>query len=651
MKKVIFFLLFFTIQFSFAQNVEFKKENFKGNSDGLKEAKNSIKIGDEYYDEGKPLIDEVFKGNYDMIRIVGGQMSLALKNYLDANKFNPNNAELNYKIGVCYVYSMSKTKAMAHLEKAFSLDPSVDPEIHYYLGRGYHLSMEWGKAIKEYGVYQKGLNESGTPERDADVKKKIEECKNGKELMKNPVRVFIDNMGPQVNSSSPDYGPVISADESVIIFTSRREGSTGGKIAEASNMFFEDIYMSTWSNGKWSPAENIGKPINTEGHDANLGLSPDGQKLYIYKDDDGDGNIYESSLKGSMWQKPQKLSKNINSDAHESAASISFDGKRLFFVSDKPDGTGYRDIYMAKSDGKGSWAKAMNLGPVINTPYGEEGVFAHPDGKTIYFSSQGHKTMGGYDIFKSVYEKGKWQEPENLGYPINSPDDDIFFVMSGSGRHGYYASIKPEGYGEKDIYRIIFLGAEKPVVLNNEDNLLASIAEPIKETVIAAAVEIKTAKITILKGVITDDATKKPLEATIEIVDNQLNEVIASFLSNSSSGRYLVSLPSGKNYGIAVKADNYLFHSENFDIPETADYQEVTKDISLKSLAVGSKIVLNNIFFDYGKATLRTESTAELERLIKLLNDIPSLRIEISGHTDNKGSADDRKSTRLNSSH
>jgi outer membrane protein OmpA-like peptidoglycan-associated protein len=253
--------------------------------------------------------------------------------------------------------------------------------------------------------------------------------------------------------------------------------------------------------------------------------------------------------------------------------------------------------------------------------------------------------MGGYDIFKSVYDDvtKTWSTPENLGYPVNTPDDDVFFVVSASGKHGYYASINGNGYGEKDIYMVTFLGAEKPMVMNNEDNLLASQTAPVKETVIAPVMQIKEAQLTILKGVITDAMTKKPLEATIELVDNTKNMVVATFTSNSATGKYLVSLPAGRNYGIAVKKEGYLFHSENFDIPATAAFQEVTKDVELKNVAVGSKIILKNIFFDFDKATLRPESTNELERLTKLLQDVPTLKIEIGGHTDSKGADDYNK--------
>ena len=380
-----------------------------------------------------------------------------------------------------------------------------------------------------------------------------------------------------------------------------------------------------------------------------VGVSPDGQKLFVYKFKKNDGgDIYVCELKGDEWSKPRQLGKNINTEYHESSASFSYDGRTMYFVSDRPDaGYGGRDIYMnkllfpdLKVGKKGRWGKAINLGPIINTEYNEEGVFMHPDGKTLYFSSTGHNTMGGYDIFKSVYENGRWGKPENLGYPINTPDDDIFFTISGSGKHGYYSSVKKEGFGEKDIYKITFLGPEKQVVLNTEDNLLASLAAPVSETVIEPVLEINAVALTILKGIIKDAITLKPVEASIELADNEENEIIADFTSNSTTGKYLVSLPAGKNYGIAVKAEGYLFHSENFDIPKSAGFKEITKDIELKKVAVGSKIILKNIFFDFDKATLRPESSNELERLTKLLNDVPTLKIEISGHTDNRGSDD-----------
>jgi outer membrane protein OmpA-like peptidoglycan-associated protein/tetratricopeptide (TPR) repeat protein len=623
--KMTLFLMLFTVSNAFSQNIEFTKEFFSNDKEGLKKAKSNIETGDFYHSQDS---------NY---------YKLAIEHYLEANKFNPNNALLNFKIGHCYLYSNFKLKAIPFLEKAKSLNPTVDPALNFYLARAYHLDMQWDKAIAEFSVFQKNGNSDTDPKMIATAAKSINECYVGKELSKKPIRVFIDNLGKEVNSQNTDYGPVISADESVLLFTSRRPSTVGGGIDPGLNEYFEDIYSSyKQANGKWSTATNMGEPVNTEDHDANSGLSADGTKFLIYMGKNN-GDLYESELLGDQWSKPEVMNKNINTDKyHESSACYSPDGNSVYFVSDKPDGLGSRDIWISHKDEKGKWGKAENLGPTINTKYGEEGVFIHPDGKTMYFSSQGHKGMGGYDIFKTIYNDSSktWSTPENIGYPVNTPDDDVFFVVSASGRHGYYSSFKPNGFGEKDLYMITFLGVEKQMIMNNEDNLIASQAAPVKETVVAPVAEIKEAQLTILKGKITDALTQKPLDATIEIIDNQMNQVIATFTSNSITGKYLVSLPAGKNYGIAVKKEGYLFHSENFDIPATSAFQEVTKDVELKGIVVGSKIILKNIFFDFDKATLRPESTNELQRLTKLLIDVPTLKIEISGHTDSKGAND-----------
>ncbi|QDA60876.1 hypothetical protein FHG12_12515 [Hymenobacter jejuensis] len=616
MYKYLIILLLLT-HAAYAQDVEFSKDHFGNDKDGLKAALRELKQGDEWYLNDPPRYEQ------------------ALPHYLEAQKFNANNAELNLKIGDCYLHSGYKPRALAYLQKAYKLNADVDPRIHYLLGRGLHLNAKWKEAIVEYKAAQPAAGGKNTAAFMTNIRKKITECENGQKLMQKPSRVFIDNAGPGVNSPYADYGPVISADESVILFTSRRNNSTGGQNDPETGGFFEDIYQSTRTSTGWSPARNLGAPVNTEGHDATVGLAPDGQRMLVYVEDNG-GDLQESNLRGATWGKPQKLGSRINSKYHESSAAFTPNGRNLYFVSDKEGGLGSRDIYQIEIEGRGP---AQNVGSVINTPYGEEGVFLHPDGKTMYFSSEGHNSMGGYDIFKSVLENGKWSEPENLGWPINTPDDDVFFVISASGRHGYYSSFRDDGLGSKDIYQITFLGPEKPPVLSQEDQLLASRAQPVKEALLAPPVPIASAQVTILKGVVTDEATKQPLEATIDVIDNQRNEVIASFRANAQSGRYLVSLPSGVNYGIVVRQEGYLFHSENFDLPSGAAYSEVVKDIALKKLEVGVKVVLNNIFFDFDKATLRKESTSELERLQKLLTETPALRLEISGHTDNVGNA------------
>ena len=624
MTKTYLFIagLLFTTVGALAQSVEFDKDNFKDDKEGLKEAKNNIKAGDKIYAQGEIFFKE------------------AIPFYEKANTFNPDNALLNYKLGECYLYSVHKPKAKAHLLKAFELQPNIDPRINFYLGQAYHLDNEFDRAIDCYTKYKAAVQ---SPWEREELQLRIEQCNNGKKIVKNPIRVFIDNLGPNVNTKYHEYGAVISADESVIIYTSRREGSTGGKIDPVLNEQYEDLYISTKNeDGTWSPAKNMGENVNTNDHDAVSGISADGQKIILYRGKSGMGDIFECVLEGSEWSKPRDFGKHINTkDYQEPSACYSPDGNILYFVSERPGGIGKHDIYLSRKDEKGKWGPAENLGPTINTKHKEDGVYMHPDGKTLYFGSEGHTSMGGMDIFKSVYDEATktWSTPENLGYPVNTADQDAFFVISASGRHGYYMSTSHEdNEGLRDLYMITFLGPEKEMVLNNEDNLLASVAAPVKDVVIAPEVEVKEAQLTLLKGVISDYLTNEVLEAKIEIVDNEANEVIATFTSNSTTGKFLVSLPAGKNYGIAVKKEEYLFHSENFDIPNTAAFQEVEKNIALKKLSVGSKIVLRNIFFDLDKATLRPESTAELNRLIKLMNDVPTLKIELGGHTDSQGS-------------
>jgi len=614
----------------FAQtNVEFDKKNFPDKKKELKVALKEIEEGDALYVTG------------------GGNYTLAIDHYLLAQRFNPNNALLNYKIGVCYFNSFDKIKSITFFETALKLDPNVNVNLTYLLGQAYHLDLKFDSAITEYKAYKASLSPQELSTASKEITKKIAEATFGKELVKKPLNVFIDNLGPNVNTEYPEYNPVINADETVMFFTSRRNTTTGGGKDVEDFKYYEDIYTSYNTGGTWSLAINPGKPMNSDQHDATVGLSPDGQTLLIYRGDNG-GDIYQCKLKGNEWSKPDELPKTVNTKLHESSASFGPDGRTLYFVSNKPGGFGGHDIYMTKKNEKGKWTEAVNLGSVINTEYDEEGVFMHPDGKTLYFSSKGHNTMGGFDIFKSVYENGKWSEPENIGYPINTPDDDIFFVISASGIHGYYSSAKAGGYGGQDIYMVTILGDFKPVISNSEDNLLASRTKPIKETVIEPTLELKTNQLTLLKGTVMDDLTSAPLGSTIELTDNVKNEVIATFESNSTTGKYLVSLPSGVNYGIAVKVDGYLFHSENIDVPASTGYNVIEKDIRMKKIEVGSKIVLNNIFFDFDKATLRAESTAELDRLTKMLNDIPTLKIEISGHTDNVGSSAYNKTLSLN---
>src|SRR3989338_2571075 len=419
-----------------AQNVEFEKENFPADKDGLKTAKDNLKEGDGLYEQGPQYYKE------------------AIVFYEKAQAFNPNNASLNYKLGLCYMSSVYKFKALPFLEKAEKLNPNVAMDLYYHLGTAQHLNMQFDKAMASFSKYQRAIQADPNATRDPyydlqgkmdDVKMRVDQCTNGKKIVEAPIRVFIDNLGDNINTAYNEYGAVISADESVIVYTARKPGSTGDKIDPGLNENFEDIYIAyKGPDGNWTPNKNVGEPVNTSNHDANSGMSADGQSFIIYLGKSNGGDLFESVLNGEVWSKPESLGKKINTDFHESSACYSPDGRTIYFVSDQPEGSfGQHDIYSAQVDEKGVWGNVKNLGAEINTKYNEEAVYMHPDGKTLYFSSQGHMSIGGYDIFKSVLnvQTGKWSKPENLGYPVNTTDDDVFFVISANGRHGYYTSM------------------------------------------------------------------------------------------------------------------------------------------------------------------------------------------------------------------
>lgn len=434
------------------------------------------------------------------------------------------------------------------------------------------------------------------------------------------VKIDIKNLGSDVNSPYAEYSPVISADGAVMLFTSRKPNTE--KDIKKNKQSMEMIYLSNYNakSSAWNKPSAAPSPVNVGGrNNVVLGLSNDGQHMLIYRDDNaGNGNIWETSLEGITWSEPVLLPAPVNTPSHESSASVSPDGKTIYFVSDRAGGVGGRDIWICTKDANGNWGPAVNPGAAINTKDDEEGVFIHPDGVTLYFSSKGHNGLGGYDVYKTTRVNGMWTAAENLNAPVNTSGDELFYQLTADGRKAYYSSSgQPGSIGEKDIYEITYTPVEKA--------------------------KDRGPKLTLLKGIVTDSLTHKPLSARIDIYDNEKNELVTSVYSNSATGAYLVSLPSGKNYNITATAPGYLFHSDNVVVPDSSSYKELKKDIELQNLEVGSSIVLNNIFFDYNKATLRPESYAELNNLLKLMQENPTLVIEISGHTDSRGTAERNK--------
>ncbi|MBX2840517.1 MAG: OmpA family protein [Flammeovirgaceae bacterium] len=622
--KIRFFYLFILLlnlflgfSYCFAQNKPLAKESFKS-KDTFQKTRKAINEGDEWIE-----MDQ----DYDK----------ALKHYLIAYKYFPSNAELNFKIGTSYLNTdlQDKTNAIGYLETARKLDKNIDYKINYLIGHSYHLAGDWNMAIEHFEKFLRKKNLSNEEKKAA--KKNIEACENGKALAKNPVRVFIDNMGKRINSAYPEFGMVIKEDGSKIYFTARKPRAVGNVI-DGDSYYFEDIYEASKLNGNWSRIKNMGKPINTAGHDAVIGFSPKEDKLLIYRGSNN-GDIYFAQRKGKSWQEPQKVSGAVNSKYRETSASLSPDGNTLYFTSDRPENNkGGLDIYISKRNSRTGWTIPKNLGKTINSPYDEEAVFMHPDGKTLYFCSKGHNSIGGFDVFKSVFENDKWSTPINLGIPINTAGDDLFMAVSADHKTGYYATFRKDGLGEKDLYKVTFLGPEKHT---ETDIAFIDFQEKtenfdLKSLIVNHLMEKGKSKLIPFEGLIVEGKDGNPVKAKLILTDLDKNEIIEEIYSNEKNGGFSVTLTTGINYGITVSADGFLFHSENIFISKK-EKEKIHTKIELSKLESGSKIVLNNVFFDSDKFDLKPTSEAELKNLVTLLKENPELKVEISGHTDNVG--------------
>lgn len=551
----------------------------------------------------------------------------ALPIYLELYKLDSTNANINYKVGVCYLKArQGRSKAARYLEKAAlevsanykegsSTERKAPLDAYYYLAEAYHFNYQFDAAIANYEKFKGSSSSANKPLTGLtlkDVDRKIQISKNAKVLEKSPIGIKIENMGKTVNSPYGDYAPVLTADQATLIFTSRRPGTTGGE-KFSGGLYFEDIYIATKQDSVWGPAVNIGSPINTNSNEASVGVSLDGQTIFIYKDDNGDGNIYVTHLQGDKWSTPAKLNENINTKSKEPSAWISPSGNTLFFSSDRKGGFGGMDLYKSDKTSEGDWGKAVNLGSNINTEYDEDAPFIHPDGHTLFFSSNGHQTMGGFDIFYSTLaDNDIWATPINVGYPVNSTDDDIFYVVSPDNKKAYYTSLRAGGYGDKDNYVITFL-------------------------------EQKNASIALLKGTVLDESGKALLDVKITVTDNATHKVVGEYRANSKTGNYLFVLTGGKNYNIAYEAKGFLFYSYNVYVPIKTNYFEIVKTVQLPKMVVGSVVVLENIFFEEDKASLTPESTPELDYVSRFLKANTKLMVQISGYTDSKGNNDYNK--------
>lgn len=453
----------------------------------------------------------------------------ALKIYQELQKVDAEGKELNFNMGVCNYNIQNYMEAEANFLKSNS---TVSIEIFRYKASIAHINMEFKKALNYYNAYKIILGEKEITNEEINA---LIQKTNYAEIAIGEVRnVLVQNLGPTINTQYPEYVPLISADEKMMLFTSRRPGSTGD-LLDPNGMPFEDIYMTTKIDNAWVEPRALREGINSSTNDACVGLSADGELLFLFKPSENQltGDIYESRMGLDDWEDPIKLGSDINTEYNETSATITLDDKVIYFSSDRPGGFGGKDIYKVLRLPNGKWSKAMNLGAVVNTPYDEDAPFIHTDRKTLYFSSKGHQNMGGYDIFKTVLKKRSWSTPENLKYPINTVQDDIFFVLAASGKVGYYSSSRFGGFGGQDIYRVLLKD------------------EQVKQHV--------------LKAVTISKKEEKPLFAKIILIENESKKVIGTYRSNNITGKFIMIVDPEKSYNIVVESDGFHAYSTELD--------------------------------------------------------------------------------------
>jgi len=582
-----------------------------------------------------------------------GNYADALEIYSHLMENNPEENYFKFKKGMCYLNKTDeKEKAISLFEEVNRIAPETK-EIQFYLGQAYHLNNRFDEAIK---TMENFTNVELASDKVSYAKKVIKYSINGKELIKDKLQVEIKNVGEPVNTQYAEYVPVISADESVLIFTYKGEKSKGGlqnAIGEYDphGEYCEDVFITRKVGDKWLPPESIDDKINTSGHDASIALSIDGKKLFIYKSTAKDGgDIYMSQFNDNVWSEPVRLEETINTKYWEGSITLSADEKIVYFSSERPGGFGGRDIYRSVKQENGKWGPSENLGKTINTSDNEDAPFILTDGKTLFFSSDGVKSMGGYDIFITKLENNNWSEPENVGYPINTADNEIYYTLSGDMKRGYYSTAASGGKGLQDIYVVspAFTGKLPPVVL--------------------------------VKGIVTSN--NKPVESKIIVHYSSGKDEYGVFYSDKSTGKYLISMPAGYNYTLTYEKDNLTPLVENLNTVDIIAPTEKVLDVEFKKsvLAMTEKAVTENekieskkqeikelktetktefeknpegnipvkksvvnvkrVFFEYDKSTVNENYRYYLDQLAKDLKANPQMKIEITGHTDSKGSDD-----------
>ncbi len=519
-----------------------------------------------------------------------------------------------------------ETKDLAAAEqsmvKALSIDPDYFPNGHFFYG---DLKYRKGDYATAKVAYKKFLTYNRTnPNLQEEAERKLANCNFAIEATANPVPFDPQNLGESVNSEWPEYFPSLTTDDKTLLFTRRLMDARIKKEQE-------DFYIAQ-KEDEWLPALPV-VDINTVFNEGAPSISPDGQILIFTACEDmtgsfGEGrkgigscDLFFSSKQGVHWSPPVNMGANINSSHWETQPSFSSDGKTLYFVRGLKTRSGIRnqDIWMSTLNDFGEWTKAEKLSDDINTPFHESSVLVHPDGQTLYFTSEGHVGMGGQDIFLSRRQAdGEWGAPVNLGYPINTFKNENSILVSADGVLAYFASDREGGYGDLDLYSFELSEGYRPM------------------------------RVTYMEGTVVDRENGTPIGARFELIDLETEEVVVESYSNPGDGTFLVSLPEGRDYALNVEKKGYLFFSENFSLATSSSEEPYKKKIELAPIKTGESVVLKNVFFPSNSYELSPLSKAELNTLVSFLNKNYRLKVEIGGHTDNVGKEVSNKALSLN---
>lgn len=554
----------------------------------------------------------------------------SLRLYREVHQNHKDNDFLNFKMGECYLNLNMLKDAGEHFSNVKAPE-NLDPYFYFNYGVYFHKIGDYTNALANYKSFTKGSEEKEIVR--SEVKNLIAQCEYGLVAVKNELKVTIEALSDSVNSEYSDAAPSISADGKMMIYTTRRPENRGGDLAN-DGMYFEDIYFSNWNEKKecWGKAKTLEGSINSKEHDAATSISPDGNYIFVYrniKDVTQSGDIFISKLGSTgRWSSPKPI-EGVNSSFFESSACVTPDGNTMYFVSERiRGGLGKSDIWMSNKIGKNLWSKPVNIGDVVNTPEDEIGVFIHPDGKTLFFASQGHHEMnlGGYDIFKTVrQDDGSWSNPENLGYPINTYRDERHFVLTTDGSAGYFTAQRKEGRTDMDIYKVDF----------TTFNLMTG-----------EEIEVKPV-LKNIKGKIVDGLTKKAVEINVTATNEETGE---SFdLSTNENGEFFNTLTSGNTYKITAKKEGYLPYENTIVLEkeEEVSNEAISFNFELERVEkieiVDMKLFeVQRIYFDVSsaKTELGADAKKELDLFIEQMKKAPKLTVELSGHTDASGNED-----------